>query len=125
MVTFDGDKANNSISTCSIQSFYRGARQKVVAFSFYGNPNSVQVKERKYFEGIKANLKEMPKKYPDWILRLYYDLPKDHYLMKELCDLACHDSNIDLCYVQDIPALGKFLGPKNFKKKIFFFFKIF
>ena len=26
--------------------------------------------------------------------------------MKDLCDLACNDSNIDLCYVRDIPMLG-------------------
>merc|ERR1719330_1954302 len=32
------------------------------------------------FEGIKANLKELPEKYPDWVLRLYYDLPEEHYL---------------------------------------------
>ena len=87
-------------------SFERGAKQKVVAFSFYGNPNSAQSKERKYFEGIRANLNELPKHYPDWTLRLYYDLPKDHYLMKELCDLACNDPNLDLCYVEQIPALG-------------------
>ena len=87
-------------------SFERGAKQKVVAFSFYGNPLSAQSKERKYFEGIRANLNELPKHYPDWTLRLYYDLPKDHYLMKELCDLACNDPNLDLCYVEQIPALG-------------------
>ena len=75
-------------------SYYRGAKQKTVAFSFYGNPESIQVKERKYFEGIKANLKAMPKIYPDWTLRLYYDLPNGHYLMQDLCDLACNDSNI-------------------------------
>lgn len=107
MMTYDNDKnVNKSISTCAHHSFERGAKQKVVAFSFYGNPNSAQSKERKYFEGIRANLNELPKHYPDWTLRLYYDLPKDHYLMKELCDLACNDPNLDLCYVEQIPALG-------------------
>ena len=107
MVTYEGgDHGNKSISTCSHHSFPRGAKQKVVAFSFYGNPNSPQAKARKYFEGIKANLKELPEKYPDWVLRLYYDLPQDHYLMKDLCDLACNDPNIDLCHVEELPALG-------------------
>ena len=95
-----------STSTCSHQSIVRGSNQKVVAFSFYGNPNSTQVQERKYFQGIKANLNQMPMYYPGWVLRLYYDLPKDHFLMTELCDLVCHDLNIDLCYVQNIPMLG-------------------
>ena len=107
MVTYTNeDNVNKSIGTCSPHSFHRGAKQKVVSFSFYGNPDSAQSKERKYFEGIKANLKEMPNHYPNWTLRLYYDLPEDHYLMKDLCELACNDPHIDLCYVQSIPALG-------------------
>ena len=67
---------------------------QIVAFSFYGNPNSEQGKARKYFQGIKDNLKEVPIFYPDWTLRLYYDLEDSHPLMKELCDLACNDPNI-------------------------------
>ena len=102
----EDSNAKESTSTCSHQSIARGPHQKVVAFSFYGNPNSTQVQERRYFKGIKANLNLIPKYYPGWVLRLYYDLPKDHFLMTELCDLACHDSNIDLCYVQNIPMLG-------------------
>jgi hypothetical protein len=30
----------------------------------------------------------------------------DDPLLPELCKVACSDSNIDLCYVKDIPALG-------------------
>jgi hypothetical protein len=30
----------------------------------------------------------------------------DDQLLPELCKVACSDSNIDLCYVKDIPALG-------------------
>lgn len=107
MVTYEGgDHGNSSISTCSEHSFHRGAKQKIVAFSFYGNPNSEQGKARKYFQGIKDNLKEVPIFYPDWTLRLYYDLEDSHPLMKELCDLACNDPNIDLCHVKNIPVLG-------------------
>ena len=96
MIDFEGGDhtSNNSISTCSYHSFYRGAKQKIVSFSFYGNPNSTQGKERKYFEGIQKNLKEMPKMYEDWVLRVYYDLEEDHYLMKDMCDMACNDPNI-------------------------------
>jgi hypothetical protein len=38
--------------------------------------------------------------------RLYYDLTDDHPLMQDLCELACSDPNLDLCYVKKIPALG-------------------
>ena len=40
------------------------------------------------------------------MIRLYYDLKADHPLMEELCQVACGDANIDLCYVRDIPAAG-------------------
>jgi hypothetical protein len=38
--------------------------------------------------------------------RLYYDLADDHPLMKELCELACADPNLDLCHVRRIPTFG-------------------
>ena len=37
-------------STCNRESYMRGPGQKVVGFSFYGNPNSTKGKERKYFQ---------------------------------------------------------------------------
>ena len=107
MVDYEGgDHGNKSISTCSYHSFYRGAKQKIVSFSFYGNPNSTQGKERKYFQGIQLNLAEMPKIYDDWVLRVYYDLEPDHHLMKDMCEMACSNPNIDLCYVKELPGLG-------------------
>ena len=39
-------------------------------------------------------------------MRMYYDLDDPDPLLKDLCDVACKDPNIDLCYVKDIPALG-------------------
>ena len=39
-----------SDSTCSPDTYLRGAGQKVIGFSFYGNPNSTKGKERKYFK---------------------------------------------------------------------------
>jgi hypothetical protein len=42
---------------------------QVVAFSFYGDPESKLAVSRKYFEGIKDNLKLIPKYYDGWTLR--------------------------------------------------------
>jgi hypothetical protein len=39
-------------------------------------------------------------------LRLYYDLADDHPLIKDLCEVACNNPDIDLCHVRRIPALG-------------------
>lgn len=38
--------------------------------------------------------------------RVYYDLAEDHALMKDLCEAACNDPNLDLCHVRKIPSLG-------------------
>ena len=42
---------------------------QVVAYSFYGDPNSKLSVSRKYFQGIKDNLKLIPKYYDGWTLR--------------------------------------------------------
>ena len=42
-------------STCSQESYVRGPGQRVVGFSFYGNPDSAKGKERKYFQVLKYN----------------------------------------------------------------------
>ena len=33
-------------TTCSVDAFFRGPRQKVIAFSFYGDPKSDKSKAR-------------------------------------------------------------------------------
>ena len=43
-------------STCSQESFARGPGQKVVGFSFYGNPNSTKGKARKYFQVLTCQI---------------------------------------------------------------------
>jgi hypothetical protein len=42
---------------------------KVVAYSFYGDPDSELSVSRRYFQGIKDNLKLIPKFYDGWTLR--------------------------------------------------------
>ena len=55
-----------------------------------------------YFQGVKDNLELLNQLYGDsWVMRLYYDLdPADHQLQKQLCELACTNNNIDLCYIR-------------------------
>ncbi|TRY79599.1 hypothetical protein TCAL_05903 [Tigriopus californicus] len=93
-------------STCSQHAFDRGPFQKVVGFTFYGNPKSKLGKSRKYFRGIEENLHDLPHFYPNWTLRLYYDLEANHTLMADLCALACSNEHIDLCYVRNLPSDG-------------------
>ena len=91
-------------TTCSSDAFYRGPHQKVISFSFYGDINSEKSKMKGFFEGIIGNLKLIPKFYPGWIMRLYYDLDKKNPVLKDICELACNDNNLDLCEVKHLPG---------------------
>ena len=37
-------------------------------------------------------------------MRLYYDLDKKDSVLKDLCDLACHDDSIDICDTKNLPG---------------------
>ena len=65
-------------TTCSLSAFERGSHQKVVAFTFYESESELGVKSEKtrhYFEGIRDNLALMKAYYPDYVMRLYYEVP--------------------------------------------------
>lgn len=100
---------NNSVqfseTTCSWDAFRRGSNQKVAGFSFYGNTSSSAHKSKKYFEGIKENLRLVRSLYgDDWSMRLYYDLAQSDELMGRLCELACNNNHLDLCNVRQLPG---------------------
>ena len=91
-------------TTCSYDAYRRGPHQKIIGFSFYGNLDADYSKKKGYFEGIIGNLKLVPKLYPGWTMRLYYDLDKKDPVLKDLCDLACRDTNIDICDTKRLPG---------------------
>ena len=100
---------NNSVqfseTTCSWDAFRRGSNQKVAGFSFYGNTSSSAHKSKKYFEGIKENLRLVRSLYgADWSLRLYHDLAQSDQLLGRLYELACSNPHLDLCYVRQLPG---------------------
>ena len=107
---FDGEEEqNNSIkfsgTTCGWDAFRRGSNQKVVGFSFYGDTSSGAHQARKYFDGIEENLRLVRSQYgADWSMRLYYDLDQSEVLMDRLCELACNNNHLDLCYVRQLPG---------------------
>ena len=103
---FPSENPKFANTTCSRDAFQRGSNQKVISFVFYGEFDSEKHKVRKYFEGIKTNLKQISELYgSSWIMRLYYDLdPADKQVMIQLCDLACVDPQLDLCNVRSLPG---------------------
>ena len=46
----------------------------------------------------------MPVHYPGWVIRLYFDLARDDPTLKRICDLACANNILDLCYVAKLPG---------------------
>ena len=63
--------------------------------------------KRNYLDGIKDNLQLIKEKYgSNWIVRVYYHVKsydKNSPVMKQLCDLACSEPNLDLCDAQKNP----------------------
>ena len=115
---------NYSDTTCGRDAFLRGHGQKVVAFSFYGNSSSPNHLLRGFFQGrylnvfflksiwsrkwsiifpgIQINAEVVRALYDSsWVMRLYYDIGRDDPLMQDLCQLACDNSNLDICYVRE------------------------
>ena len=51
--------------------------KKIVAFSFFGGLQSEHAKFRKYFKGIKDNMKLMKFFYPAHVMRVYVDFKSE------------------------------------------------
>ena len=44
---------------------------------------------------------------PEWVMRLYFEVPPKSENMKKLCQISCQNSHIlDLCNIQNNPILG-------------------
>ena len=43
---------------------------------------------------------------PEWIVRVYYQIPKESQYIIELCNLACEHHNLDLCNAEQNPKFG-------------------
>jgi hypothetical protein len=54
--------------------------------------------------------------YPGWVMRLYFDLDSKDSLLKTLCDLACSDNNLDICYVGKLPGTPMVNAAKVFAR---------
>ena len=102
------DSYNSNQSMCSLDSLQRGNNQKIIAYSLYGQPDSIRETRynKRYFDGVFSNYKEIEKHYPDWLMRLYFDFKPDDPRFQTLCNFACENPNLDLCHVENIPALG-------------------
>ena len=92
-------------TTCSRDAFNRGPNQKVVAFSFYGDPESEEHIRKQFFEGISRNLERIREKYPQWVMRLYFPSSLKRIVQKDLCEIACENNNLDLCKMDQLPGI--------------------
>ena len=113
---FDFQQKDN-FTTCSQHAFLRGPNQKVVSYSYYGDPNSRKSQVKQYFNGIFKNYNAIQEFYPNWIMRLYHDLDPNDEQFTQLCEFACKNPNFDLCHTKNIPGLGNVqkLFPMNWR----------
>ena len=56
--------------------------------------------KRDYLAGIETNYLNMQSMYgSEWIMRLYYNIHGNQDTLNHICNLACANSNIELCNV--------------------------
>ena len=96
-------------TTCGQDAYSRGPNQKVVSFTFFHGARAAYEKnKKKFFEGIIENLALVRQLYGNgWTMRLYYDLdpgPAGQQELRQLCDLACSNPQLDLCNMRSLPA---------------------
>ena len=97
-------RVNNAI--CDNYASFRAKGQKIVSYSFYGNSSDISIKNR-YLSQIHERAKEVQNLYPNWIMRIYYDLEQNDILAhEELCELWCQNEHVDLCDVTNLPLIG-------------------
>ena len=86
----------------------RGPHQKVVSFTFYHDARVKNEKQKNFSAGISGNLALVRRLYgAGWSMRLYYDLdpgPAGQQELRQLCDLACSNPQLDLCNVRRLPG---------------------
>ncbi|TRY70691.1 hypothetical protein TCAL_12938, partial [Tigriopus californicus] len=88
------------VTTCGMDAFQRGSRQKVISYSYFGDPQIPT--QRQYFQGIALNARRIHQLYPGWVMRVYHNLTNK----AQLCNLTCHNSNLDFCDIHFNPQFG-------------------
>ncbi|KAK4314453.1 hypothetical protein Pmani_014262 [Petrolisthes manimaculis] len=73
--------------------------EQVVSYVVYGKfPNA-------YYKGLEKLVYEVPKFYPGWSMRVHLNWTQDN-LRDWACALACNNSHLDICDVQNLPGIG-------------------
>ena len=86
--------------SCSELYSKRGSNQKVVAFTYFEG-KTFDKSQRNYLEGIEINLKAMSELLgSDWVMRLYYEVQESYSSLEQICQISCHNSNLELCNVK-------------------------
>ncbi|XP_045605224.2 uncharacterized protein [Procambarus clarkii] len=99
-------------SLCSDWSTSRGAGQKVVSYTIYGDMNHKGV-YRQYYSAIEDRIKDVDKHYTGWILRLYHNISRsDLGAMGFICRLYCHYQHFDPCQVDRLYPTHQTRAPK-------------
>ncbi|KAK4329466.1 hypothetical protein Pmani_000223 [Petrolisthes manimaculis] len=93
------DTKHTDQSTCGSTATLRGPGQKVVSYVVFGKFPSP------YYMGLEKLVYEVPKFYPGWSMRVYLNWAEDKH-RDLVCALACNNSHLDICDVQNLPGIG-------------------
>ena len=101
-LTYNMSKEDHDRVNCDLyNTLRRGKNQKVIGYSLYG-------KERRYYNLVLDNVELAEKRYPSWIVRIYYN---ESVLPNISCLVECHQNrkknnsyydNADFCNINKI-----------------------
>ncbi|KAK4325732.1 hypothetical protein Pmani_003675 [Petrolisthes manimaculis] len=84
-------------STCGSTATLRGPGQKVVNYVVFGKFPSF------YYMGLEKLVYEVTKFYPGWSMRVHLNWAQEKH-RDWACALACNNSHLDICDVQNLPG---------------------
>ena len=116
---------------CGDEATMRGANQRIITYSLYGNVHNASI-FRRYYSVLRNISLTAEKWYPGWTIRIYHNIREqpgpEMEAFRNLCDIYCRYSNVDLCSVPQLidrigvnnttpidPQLLKGLNPKMFR----------
>ena len=89
---------------CSDVSTGRGVDQQVLSFTiYYDEKRGKSSMHRKYWDGIAINAHLARTLFPNYVMRLYFDMTKID--TEKLCPIFCSEPNLDLCPIDQLSHL--------------------
>lgn len=96
-----GSFGPREFSWCSSESLRHGTHQKVIVYSMFSVDTESPVAQR-YLSLLRNISMSTQEGYAGWVVRIYHNIDYRSETHRDLCNLYCQFSHVDLCSVPSI-----------------------